>query len=301
MCVLPYNCRYRGDVTPTQPAVLTQTSVEAELGGLGRPDLGRVEVVDRTGSTSTDLLERVRAAPRAWPDRSVLVADHQDAGRGRAGRTWTAPAGTALTFSVLLRPAVGLDSFGWVPLIAGLAVVQAVADVGVRAGLKWPNDVVVAGGQDALPGWGGHRKLAGLLGDLEVTPDGPAVVVGIGVNVSQQREDLPVESATSLALATDGEPVGRARLLGMVLARLLDLDDRWRAAGGDARSAGLAERCASVCVTLGRPVRVELPGQRAIQGVASGLGADGSLEVTLPGGAVRAVLAGDVHHLREVT
>lgn len=288
-------------MTLTPPVALTQESVEAELGGIGRPDLGRVVVVDRTASTSTDLVEHVRADPGAWPDRSVLVADHQQAGRGRAGRTWTTPAGTSLTVSVLLRPRVEPSTVGWVPMIAGLAVVQAVAEVGVRAGLKWPNDVVVVAPGEAIPGWGGHRKLAGLLGDLILTPDGPALVVGIGINVSQQREDLPVDTATSLALATGaaGEPVPRARLLAGLLTRLLALDDRWRAAGGDARAAGLADRCASVCVTLGRPVRVELPGSQVLEGVATGLGADGSLEVTLPDGRVRAVLAGDVHHLRE--
>src|SRR5690606_34663296 len=77
--------RYRGDVTPTTPAALTQESVEAELDGIARSDLGRIVVVGRTPSTSTDLLESVRADPGAWPDRSVLVADHQQAGRGRAG------------------------------------------------------------------------------------------------------------------------------------------------------------------------------------------------------------------------
>lgn len=289
-------------MTSTAPAALTQESVEGALDGLGRADLGRVVVVERTGSTSTDLLDQVNAEPDAWPDRSVLVADHQQAGRGRAGRTWTTPPGTALTVSVLLRPTVEPASIGWVPLMAGLAVVQAVADAGVRAGLKWPNDVIVPSEEGlVLPGWGGHRKLAGVIGDLTLTAGGPAIVVGMGINVSQRREDLPVDTATSLALASgvDGEPVARADLLAGLLDRLFGLDDRWRAAGGDARGSGLAARCASVCVTLGRSVRVELPGSRTIEGVATGLGADGALELTLPGGQVRQVIAGDVHHLRE--
>ena len=98
------------------------------------PGIGRVEVVPRTASPSTDLVDALRADPSAWPDRSVLLADHQAAGRGRAGRTWTTPPGQAVTVSVLLRPHVPVERLGWVPLLAGLAVVRTVEAVaGCRA------------------------------------------------------------------------------------------------------------------------------------------------------------------------
>lgn len=259
----------------------------------------RVVVVPRTASTSTDLLEALRADPADWPDRSVLVADHQTAGRGRAGRTWSTPPRAALTASVLLRPPVRLDRFGWVPLLAGLAVVQAVDEVaGVTAVVKWPNDVLVAAPDGSVePGWGPWRKVAGVLGDLVATDSGPAVVVGIGINVSQRAEELPVRSASSLALA-GREAVDRTALLAAVVARLVELDARWREAGGDAWAAGLGDECSGVCATLGAQVRVELPGGGLVEGTATGIAADGGLEVTGAAGQVTPVLAGDVRHLR---
>lgn len=283
-------------------ARLDEAVVEGALAGV--PRLGRVVVVARTASTSTDLVEGATAEPQAWPDRSVLVADHQAAGRGRAGRTWTTPPGTAVTVSMLLRPEVPLGRFGWVPLLAGLAVVQALREVaGVTAALKWPNDVMVELPRAPdLAGWGRYRKVAGVLGDLVVAPQGAAVVVGIGVNVTQRGEDLPVPSATSLALvaAALGDVVvpDRTALLAAVVGRLVALDDRWRAARGDATAAGLASECSQACATVGSVVQVQLPGGGVLEGTAQALSPDGALEVLDSAGRVRTVLAGDVHHLR---
>ncbi|MDT0166739.1 biotin--[acetyl-CoA-carboxylase] ligase [Actinotalea sp. AC32] len=264
---------------------------------------GRVVVVGRTASTSADLVAALGSEPAAWPDRSVLVADHQAAGRGRRGRTWTTPAHTAVTVSVVLRPGpdVPVDRWGWLPLVAGLAVVGALDEAaGVRAVLKWPNDVLVdaAPGDEVLPGWGRRRKVAGLLGDVVPLPDGPAVVVGIGVNVDQVRDELPVPSASSLRLAGARAGVDRESVLTAVLDHLWRLEARWRAAHGDARAAGLDAECAAACSTLGGRVRVDLPAGREVVGVARSLGPDGSLEVVDGAGALHRVLAGDVHHMR---
>lgn len=258
---------------------------------------GRVDVLTRCPSTSTALAAAARADPGAWPDRSVLAADHQEAGRGRAGRTWTTPQGAALTFSVLLRPGVPADHWGWLPLLGGLAVVRALADVGARAVLKWPNDVLLPAATTE-PGWGAHRKVAGLLGDLVADlPGGPALVLGIGLNVDQSAEELPVPSATSLAASgVAGEGVGavdRASLLRGILAHLVALDDRWREAGGDAVRAGLAAACAEACVTLGADVVASLPGGAERTGRAVGLAPDGALVVAGPEGPWT-VHAGDV-------
>ncbi|MCU1433057.1 MAG: biotin/acetyl-CoA-carboxylase ligase [Actinotalea sp.] len=275
------------------PAPLDQETVEGALADLR---LGRVVVVPTTASTSSDLVDGVTADPGSWPDRSVLVADHQAAGRGRAGRTWTTPPGTALTVSVLLRPAVGLNRVGWVPLLAGLAIVRAIGDVtAAHAVLKWPNDVLLESGNADLEGWGRHRKVAGVLGDLVVTATGPAVVVGMGINVSQRAEDLPVPSATSLALV--GSAPDRAALLAGLVRRLVELDTRWRAARGDAWAAGLGAECSAVCTTVGRRVRVEIPGGEVVEGTARALTADGALVLTT-GSGERTVLAGDVRHVR---
>ena len=305
----------------TQPPPLETSAVEEALARI--PGLGRAVVVARTASTSTDLVKEATADPAAWPDRSVLVADHQAAGRGRAGRTWTTPPRAALTVSVLLRPAVPVGRFGWVPLLAGLAVVQALRDVaGVTAVLKWPNDVLVEMREAGdLPGWGRYRKVAGVLGEL-VTSPGAAVVVGIGVNVSQRAAELPVPSATSLALVAaaggehtvqdgtvpdgrvsdgtvpDGTVPDRTALLAAIVGRLVTLDGRWRAAGGDAVASGLAQECSLACATIGSVVQVELPGGGVLEGTAQSLSPDGALEVLDSAGRIRTVLAGDVHHLR---
>lgn len=278
---------------------LTADAVRAALARAVPGGVGRVEVVARTGSTSTDLMAAASAASAAsadtadtqpWPDRSVLATDHQTAGRGRAGRAWETPAGEALTFSVLLRPQVQADRLGWLPLLAGLAVVRALEDLGVEAGLKWPNDVLVVGVGDPLPGWGPHRKVAGVLGDLGAG----AAVLGIGVNVHQRT--LPVPSATSLAAC--GVPAVRADLLAGIVAELVALDERWRAADGDACAVELAAECAAVCLTLGARVRVSLPGGDVLAGDAVGLSDHGGLRVVDDVGRQHVVLAGDVEHVR---
>ncbi len=257
----------------------------------------RLELVARAGSTSTELAAAVRADPGAWPDFAVYVADHQAAGRGRAGRDWSTPPGTALTASFLLRPGVPSSSFGWAGLLGGLAVVRALGAFGLVARAKWPNDVVVDApvGSDEVDGWGLGRKVAGVLG--EVVDD--AVVLGIGVNVLQEPDELPVPWAGSLAGL--GALVGeRARedLLVVLAHQLWHLDERWRAAGGDAAAAGLVEEYAAASATLGRAVAVERPGGSVVTGVAEGIADDGGLLVRRVDGERELVRTGDVHHLR---
>ena len=138
-----------------------------------------IEVVPSTGSTNADLLAR---ALRGEPEGVVLAAEEQTAGRGRMGRTWTSPPRAALTFSLLLNPAVPPARRGWLPLLTGVAVAAAVTEVtGIRTGLKWPNDVLAG---NVLAGEG---KLAGILAEAA----GDAVVVGIGLNVSTEPAELP--------------------------------------------------------------------------------------------------------------
>ena len=254
-----------------------------------RTALGRVAVVERAGSTSADLVVAAADA-QGWPDRSVLVADHQTQGRGRVGRVWETPPGAALTFSVLVRPDVPTARFGWLPLLGGLAVVRALAAVDVAAALKWPNDVLLRESDGpAVPGWGIWRKVAGVLGDL--VPGG--AVIGIGVNIAQTR--LPVPHATSLRRA--GFDVQRTGLLVEVVSAFVGLEERWRAADGDAVAAGLADECARVCITIGSPGRVHRP-DGVLGGTAAGLSDDGALLVVDDTGHEHEVLAGDVEHLR---
>jgi BirA family biotin operon repressor/biotin-[acetyl-CoA-carboxylase] ligase len=260
-------------------------------GGLWRA----VEVTERTGSTNSDLLARAAAGE---PEGLVLAAEEQVAGRGRLGRTWVSPPRSALTFSVLLRPAaVPRARLGWLPLLAGVAVAAAVRTAaGVDAQLKWPNDVLAPG-----PGHG-PSHVQGKLGGILAEAAGDAVVVGIGVNVSTEAAELPPPGpgalpATSLRLAR-AAVLDRGVLLAAILAGLERSYRSWTQACGDTERSGLRASYTALCATLGRRVRVELPGGRVLDGQAGGVDADGRLLVTVAPDAEVPVAAGDIVHLR---
>ncbi|MFD5451820.1 biotin--[acetyl-CoA-carboxylase] ligase [Streptomyces sp. NPDC003470] len=252
-------------------------------GGLWR----QVDVVQRTGSTNSDLV--ARAAEGKAEEGAVLVAEEQTAARGRLDRQWTAPARSGLFFSVLLRPAdVAVARWGWLPLLTGVAVATGLSRAaGVDTALKWPNDLLVTVG-------GEERKAGGILAE-RAGDDG--VVVGVGINVTLRTEELPVPRAGSLALAgavsTDRDP-----LLRGVLRSLEDWYGRWRSAGGDPAVSGLQEAYAAGCATLGRVVRAELPGDRSLVGEAVAVDGDGRLVLATEAGVQEPVGAGDIVHLR---
>jgi BirA family biotin operon repressor/biotin-[acetyl-CoA-carboxylase] ligase len=246
-----------------------------------------VDVVARTGSTNADLAARARAGA---PAGTVLVTDFQDAGRGRQGRTWVAPRGTSIALSVLLRPVdVEPSRWTWLPLLAGLAVVEALRRAAdVPALLKWPNDVLVDG-----------RKVCGILAERVETPTGPACVLGMGVNVWLAADELPVPTATSLALLAQARepgsrPPSRDLLIATVLAALELLYQRWEVLDDDAPFAAAYLKRSD---TLGRRVRVHLAGDVTVEGRAEALDADGRLVVRTDTG-LRTFGAGDVVHLR---
>lgn len=261
--------------------------------------LARLEVVAESASTNTELAAAVAADPQAWPAPALLVAEHQVAGRGRSGRAWQTPARTALTGSLLVRPDVPRERLSWLPLLAGLATVRCLrATAGVEAVVKWPNDVLVpapgAGPVVEMAGWGTYRKVAGIL--CELLPDGGAIV-GVGLNVRQSESELPVASATSLALV-GAATTDREVLLTALEESFAQTLGRWQEAAGDAVEAGLAEECAEVSATLGAQVRVDLTGGGQVSGEAYGFGPDGSLLVREQDGTSRVLHSGDVHHLR---
>jgi BirA family biotin operon repressor/biotin-[acetyl-CoA-carboxylase] ligase len=273
---------------PLAPAALRRAAVRP--GGLWRD----VEVVESTGSTNADLLAR---ALRGEPEGMVLATEHQRAGRGRMGRTWTTPPRAALTFSLLVRPAeVPPARRGWLPLLTGVAVVEAITGVtGVETSLKWPNDVLASTGQ------GSTGKLVGIL--AEAAAD--AIVVGIGVNVSTEAAELPERGpgalpATSLLLAgAPAQALDRGPLLLAILAAFQNWYLPWREANGDPEESGLRARYTELSGTIGRQVRAELPGGQALSGPAVGVDADGRLLVgSSSGTGTVAVAAGDVVHLR---
>jgi len=245
----------------------------------------QVTVIESTDSTNADLAAAARsgtaAAPAGAAAASVLVAEHQRAGRGRLGRGWQAPARSALTLSVLVHPRMPAAHWPWLPLLTGVAVAEAVRrTAAVDATLKWPNDVLV-----------GDRKLAGILLERVQTPTGPAAVLGIGLNVSARRSELPVPAATSLALA-GAATTDRHTILVSLLRTIQALWSAWEEDPGGLHASYLRR-----CSTIGQQVRVELPDGSAVTGLAETVDADGRLVVA--GASGRHVLAvGDVVHVR---
>ncbi len=244
-----------------------------------------LEHVEATGSTNADLIAQARDAD----DGTVLVADHQIAGRGRHGRTWDAPPGTNLLVSVFLRPDWPPEVHPLVTPALAVAAVDALAGIGVPTGMKWPNDIVVDSGPAA-------GKVAGILAEYTAGPP-PAVVVGLGLNLAwpTATDDAP-SGATSLQAC--GHTVNRWDLLAVVLAgfdtRLGDL----AIPGGPER---LREAHLDRSATVGRRVRADTP-TGPVEGTAEGITADGFLLVRPDGqeNGLVSVAAGDVTHLKSV-
>jgi len=247
-----------------------------------------VTVFPRIASTNSVGLALAQAG---CPTGVVLVTDLQTSGRGRLERTWEAPAGTSALFSVVVHPDGPEHQFGVLPLLAGVAVCEALEFAcGVRVVLKWPNDLIILDA-DAPSGRGG--KVGGILAERDTVTG--AVVLGIGVNVDLAAQDLPVPTATSLTLAGVPRP-RRAKLIGRALSRIEHWFTAWDAVGNDAASLdrlldGYRERCTSV----GAQLTVSRPGAEDLVGTGAGVGPTGELLVDVDGTQVP-VVVGDVVH-----
>ncbi|WP_446665326.1 biotin--[acetyl-CoA-carboxylase] ligase [Flexivirga sp. B27] len=235
-----------------------------------------VDVSPEVASTNDELMRN----PQPW---RALVTDNQVAGRGRLDRTWVAPAGTSIALSATLPLPRDATRWGWVPLLVGVAVRRAIRDLtGASIGLKWPNDVLAR--PDARAPW---AKLAGILCQATGGPD-PVVVVGVGINVHQTADQLPVNTATSLHLA--GYDVRCEDLIVAVLEQLVVVQQEW-----DGQTEDAAYRAA--CVTVGQQVRVERSGDDPVTGTALDIDNMGRLVLDTPEGAVPHAV-GDVIHIR---
>jgi len=266
-------------------------------------DFTTIDFVEKTGSTNTDLMQATNVA-----DGTVLLADEQLSGKGRLGRTWTAPAGSQVIFSVLLLPE-SLEHLGTLPLAAGLAVTDSIEGTV----LKWPNDVHIDGnklcGILAEAGPVGQAFKAAPKTELTKVEVGKAevnkaevnkaevnkavggaapsarVVVGMGINVTLTREDLPIEKATSLAL--EGRDTDRTELAITVLKNLRRRIVQW-----ENQDPQLLRDYRAVCSSLGQEVRLETP-SGDVTGHVDEIGEDGRIMV-----AGEYYSAGDVTHLR---
>jgi BirA family biotin operon repressor/biotin-[acetyl-CoA-carboxylase] ligase len=254
-----------------------------------------VRRLDETTSTNSVALE---AAMAGEPEGLVVVADHQTAGRGRLDRSWVAPAGTALLLSLLLRPgggpAAGDQVIGGDPAVdpaarahltvtalgcAAAAACDLVA--GFQPGLKWPNDLVAGGG-----------KLGGIL--AETSANLAVLVIGLGLNLRRPSDRPPDLAATAVDLEVlAGQPVGRDVLLEAILGEFGARYERVRV--GD--TVALLAEYRARCVTIGQRVRIDQP-SGTVEGLARGIGADGSLTVDTGAGDIVSVTVGDVIHLR---
>jgi BirA family biotin operon repressor/biotin-[acetyl-CoA-carboxylase] ligase len=260
---------------------LSSATIEAALATrrLGHPVL----YLSRAGSTNDVAHERAAGAAEGL----LVVADEQTAGRGRLDRTWWAPPGASLLMSLLLRPPLSARQAGQLPMCLGLAAVAGIAQVaGVRAALKWPNDIVWAG-----------RKLGGMLTELRLRGEQlDYVVLGLGVNVNLMFGPggaAPAElwaTAASLQMAA-GRPVARVALL----AAILQSCERWY----DRLLAGepVHEAWAAQLDTVGREVQVARPAG-LLHGVATGVTPEGGLVVRTAMGQDEVVWAGDVNSVR---
>jgi BirA family biotin operon repressor/biotin-[acetyl-CoA-carboxylase] ligase len=251
------------DTAPSARSPLDQVALQAVAG-----PQWQVRLYAEAGSTN--------ALAGADPARHrIVVADHQQEGRGRLDRQWVTPPGAALTFSAVFDPVVDTEWWPVVPLVAGYAVARA---LGGFATLKWPNDVMI-----------GDRKVSGILVERVHTRP-PMAVIGIGINVDQTADELPVPTATSLALA--GHPIDRTVLFGDVVRHLR----LWLGVFAGSPKTFM-DQYRGRSATLDQDVRVALPGDRVVEGRAADFDRHGRLVLDTEDGTLT-LSAGDVVHLR---
>jgi BirA family biotin operon repressor/biotin-[acetyl-CoA-carboxylase] ligase len=211
---------------------------------------------------------------------TLVLAEHQTAGRGRLNRRWHAPPGSSLLMSLIFRPTLAPDQIQQLTMACGLAVVDAIAaTTGLQAGLKWPNDILVAG-----------NKVGGILSEVELRGDRvDFAVVGIGLNVNLEPGQLPAGLAVpASSLSSElGRPVDRLRLLRDLLRAV---EGRYLAL---CQGALPHKEWSQRLTTLGQTVVVR-QGEDSLEGVAEGVAANGALLLRLPDGEQRSILAGDV-------
>lgn len=242
-----------------------------------QPTIMRFESLPSTNS------EAARQALEGATEGLVIVAAEQNAGRGRLDRKWFSPAGAGLYFSLVLRPAVDISSWSLLPLLAAIAVHDALLDsCGLKTDIKWPNDILV-----------GERKLCGILAETIESGTGRAVVMGIGINLAAFPTE-PGVFATSVGEATGKIPDAEA-LLHSLLRALADRYESFNAGEGAATISSEWTRRSSYA--SGKRVNVACVNEE-FAGTTRGLESDGALRVETDDGEIKIVRAGDVTSVR---
>lgn len=281
------------------PHPLDSDALRARLVDVATTDWEGLQVVTETGSTNTDLV--TRAVQDLTVDRQLLLAEYQHQGRGRYTRSFEAPPLSSVTFSALIRTrTVAPIRWPLLPLALGVAVVDGLqrtiqespqlnpADY-PELSLKWPNDVLCNGG-----------KLAGMLVEMaavDKTHDNgdtaAAIIPGVGINITQSPEELPVDYAMSLAMALGEKTPSREDCAVNILTALDQRVGEWRRG-----SESIVDDYVARCSTIGQEVDVQLPGGEIVSGRALDIAEDGCLLLQRASGKIDAIRAGDVRHLR---
>ncbi len=254
-------------------ASLDQSKISTLLSVSDAEPYWRVRVISETSSTQDEI--KAQLASNSGSHGDCAVTEFQSAGRGRLDRSFESPAAVALLFSFYVAPQRS-DAHGWIPLIAGMSVAQSLNEVSSSTDYsnKWPNDVLSRSG-----------KVSGVL--CEKFGDG--IIVGIGINVSTQEEELPVDTASSIFI-TSGIEVDRNELLPIVLTNFRQLYEMWES------GADLKPRYRALSSTIGHDVSISLPSGTIFEGRAINIGPQG--ELILESGDL--ISAGDITHLRSI-
>jgi BirA family biotin operon repressor/biotin-[acetyl-CoA-carboxylase] ligase len=240
-----------------------------------QPTIIRYESLPSTNS------EAARLALEGAAEGLVIVADEQTAGRGRLDRKWISPAGAGLYFSLVLRPPAEIGSWSLLPLMAAVAVHDALVDsCGLETDIKWPNDILAE-----------SRKLCGILAETVETSAGRAVVVGIGINLAADAFPAELRAvATSVQDATGARPDAEALLHSLIRA-LMARYESFRASDGP--TAVRHEWTRRSSYASGKRVKVACVNEE-FAGTTRGLESDGALRVETDAGEIKVVRAGDV-------
>ncbi|MBV9215313.1 MAG: biotin--[acetyl-CoA-carboxylase] ligase [Acidobacteria bacterium] len=237
---------------------------------------------DSLDSTNTEAMDQAR---RGADEGLCVVARQQTAGRGRRGRTWCSPPDAGLYFSIVLRPELAPDRLPLITLMAGIAVHDAIAEMGLSPDIKWANDILV-----------GSKKIAGILAESVETTTGLAVIIGIGVNLTSSN--FPEEiSGIATSLAAENTK-GLSRSAAAVESLVIKFLPYWYEVLQSENGSGVVveEWQKRSSYASGKHVRAAL-GDKVIEGITDGLEQDGSLRIRT-GNGVTVVQAGDVERIR---
>ncbi len=240
-------------------------------------------IVCMNQTESTNVLARVMVEG-GLGEGLIAVADLQTQGRGRHDRKWHSPLG-GLYFSIVLRPRIADETAPLLGFLTACAIATEIREViGLEVSLKWPNDILV-----------GDRKLGGILSETISTNGNLLAVIGIGINQNMKREDLPAElqDNTTTILSEIGRETSRENLISAIIS---GIDSRLGRVESDSSFSSILDEWVGHCSTIGRSVCVR-DGSEIIEGLAIGIGPDGSLEVEDSDGQLKRILIGDIFHL----